>query len=54
MPMGLTNTLATFQHFMNDIFQDTSNLFVVVYLDDILAFSESIELHQDHVRHVLL
>ena len=51
--MGLTNAPATFQHFMNDIFQDMSNLFVMVYLDDILVFSESIELHQGHVRHVL-
>ena len=53
MPMGLTNTPATFQHFMNDIFQDMSDLFVMVYLDDILVFSESIELHQGHVRRVL-
>ena len=53
MPMGLTNAPATFQHFMNDIFQDISDLFVVVYLDDILVFSESIELHPGHVWHVL-
>ena len=53
MPMGLTNALATFQHFMNDIFQDMSNLFVMVYLDDILVFSESIEQHQDHIQCVL-
>ena len=53
MPMGLTNALVTFQLFMNDIFQDMSKLFVMVYLDDILVFSESIKLHQDHVQHVL-
>ena len=53
MPMGLTNAPATFQHFMNDIFQDMSNLFVVVYLNDILVFSESIKLHQGHVWHAL-
>ena len=51
--MGLTNALVTFQHFMNDIFQDMSDLFIIVYLNDILVFSESIELHQDHVRCVL-
>ena len=54
MPMGLTNAPATFQHFMNDIFQDMSDLFVMVYLNDILVFSESIELHQGHVWRVLL
>ena len=51
--MGLTNAPATFQHFMNDIFQDMSDLFIVVYLNDILVFSESIGLHQGHVRRVL-
>src|SRR6266481_5133220 len=39
MPMGLTNAPATFQHFMNDIFQDMSDIFVVVYLDVGLATS---------------
>jgi len=49
MPMGLTNAPATFQHFMNNIFQDMSDLFIVVYLDDILVFSNSVEEHRDHV-----
>ena len=47
--MGLTNMPATFQHFMNDIFQDMSNIFVVIYLDDILVYSESENIHRDHV-----
>ena len=38
---------------MNDIFQDMSDLFVVVYLNDILVFSESIKLHQGHIWQVL-
>ena len=49
MPMGLTNALATFQHFMNDIFQDMSDIFVVVYLDNILVYSKLEMLHRDHV-----
>ena len=40
---------ATFQHFMNDIFQDMSDVFVVVYLDDILVYSESEALHRNHI-----
>ena len=53
MPMGLTNAPATFQHFMNDIFQDMSDIFVIVYLDDILVYSELVEEHRDHVQQVL-
>ena len=53
MPMGLTNVPATFQHFMNDIFQDMSDVFMVVYLDDILVYSESEHVHRDHVQQVL-
>ena len=53
MPMGLTNAPTTFQHFMNDIFQDMSDVFIVVYLDDILVYSDSEEVHHDHIRRVL-
>jgi hypothetical protein len=53
MPFGLTNAPATFQRFMNDIFADMVDLFVVVYLDDILIFSDNIDEHRDHVRRVL-
>lgn len=50
MPFGLTNAPATFQHFMNDIFQDMADLFVIVYLDDILVFSlETLE-HEGYVK----
>src|SRR6266481_9002008 len=53
MPMGLTNAPATFQHFMNNIFQDMSDLFIVVYLDDILVFSNLVDEHHDRVQQVL-
>ena len=53
MPFGMTNSPATFQYFMNDIFHDMSDVFVIVYLDDILVFSETEEEHCVHVRRVL-
>src|SRR5882724_3918033 len=53
MPMGLTNAPATFQAFMNHIFRDMTDIFVVIYLDDILIFSNSLEEHQVHVQRVL-
>lgn len=53
MPFGLTNAPATFQHFMNDIFHDLLDKYVVIYLDDILIYSKSTKEHKQHVREVL-
>lgn len=49
MPMGLRNAPATFQALMNAIFRDCIDDFIVIYLDDILIFSDS---RQDHLRHL--
>ena len=54
MFFGLTNSPATFQTMMNDIFHDLiTEGFVVVYLDDILIFTETIEQHRTITRRVL-
>ena len=53
MPFGLCNAPATFQHFVNDIFADIVEVYVVVYLDDILIYSKNFEEHVKHVREVL-
>ncbi|QRW21239.1 Retrotransposable element Tf2 protein [Rhizoctonia solani] len=53
MPFGLTNAPAAFQHFMNDLFRDLIDVTVVIYLDDILIFSEDPKKHPEHVREVL-
>jgi hypothetical protein len=52
MTFGLANAPATFQSLMNDIFADCRD-FVVVYLDDILVFSDSPEQHLQHLKRVL-
>ncbi|MBW0532147.1 hypothetical protein O181_071862 [Austropuccinia psidii MF-1] len=53
MPFGLTNAPALFQNLINDIFQDLLNVYVVVYLDDIMVSSISEEEHVTHVSTVL-
>lgn len=53
MPFGLCNAPASFQHFVNDIFQDFMDIFIIVNLDDILIFTISLDAHQGHVKRVL-
>ena len=53
MPFGLSNTPVAFQQFVNTIFTDLLNVCVIVYLDDILVFSENESLHEEHVQEVL-
>jgi len=54
MLYGLTNSPATFQTMMNDIFKDLISRGVVcVYIDDILIFTKDLAEHRKVVREVL-
>jgi Reverse transcriptase (RNA-dependent DNA polymerase) len=54
MPFRLTNALAAFQRFMNDVFADLLDICVLVYLDNILIYSDNEEQHRTQVQEVLL
>ena len=53
MPFGLTNAPAVFQYIANDNFRDFLDIFLIVYLDDLLIYSKIQEEHDIHVRKVL-
>ena len=53
IPFGLTNAPAAFQRFMNDIFSDLLDVHVIIYLDDILVYSDDPMGHTKHVCEVL-
>ena len=54
MPFGLSNALASFQGYINKILAEKLDVFVIVYLDDILIYTEDEgQGHVEAVRWVL-
>ena len=54
MPFGLKNAPATFQRLMNSILREFINRICVVYLDDILIFSTSIQEHITNINKIFI
>ena len=50
MSFGLTNALTYFMYLMNSVFMPELNKFMVVFIDDILIYSETAEEHEEHLR----
>jgi hypothetical protein len=53
MSFGLTNAPAYFMYLMNSVFMDYLDKFVVVFIDDILVYSQNEQEHEEHLRKVL-
>jgi hypothetical protein len=53
MSFSLTNAPAYFMYLMNSVFMDYLNKFVVVFIDDILIYSQNEQEHEEHLRKVL-
>ena len=53
MSFGLTNAPTAFIDLMNRVFRPFVNQFLVVFIDDILVYSRSMEEHVNHLRTVL-
>ncbi|KAJ9538993.1 hypothetical protein OSB04_031726 [Centaurea solstitialis] len=53
MPFGLTNAPAVFMDLMNRVCRPYLDKFVIVFIEDILIYSQSKEDHEQHLRLVL-
>jgi hypothetical protein len=54
MSFSLTNAPSFFMYLMNNMFMDYLDKFVVVFIDDILIYSQNDEEQEEHLRTVLL
>jgi hypothetical protein len=50
MPFGLTNAPTFFMNLMNKVFMEELDKFLVVFIDDILIYSNSHKIHDHHLR----
>jgi hypothetical protein len=52
MPFGLINAPAMWQVFINNVLREYLDVFVIIYLDDILIFSKTEEEYKEHIKKI--
>ena len=50
MPMGLCNAPATFQRMLENVLRPFLTQFCMVYQDDLIIYSKSVEEHKRHLK----
>nr|GEZ83167.1 hypothetical protein [Tanacetum cinerariifolium] len=53
MPFGLTNAPAVFMDLMNRVCKPYLDMFVIIFIDDILIYSKDKEEHEEHLKEIL-
>lgn len=53
-PFGLTNSLATFMCLMNNVLCPYLEIFLILFVYDILVYSKNEEEHEEHLKMVLI
>jgi Reverse transcriptase (RNA-dependent DNA polymerase) len=53
MPFSLINASMTFQLYINEALRGYLDIFYIIYLDDIILYSERVEDYKEHDRKVL-
>ena len=53
MLFNLINAPTAFQQFMNDLFSNLLDVCIVIYLDNILIYSNNVSKHHQYIKEVL-
>ena len=54
MSFGLTNAFAAFMDLMNQVFKDFLNIFMIIFIDNILIYSKKKSWHENHFKKVYI